>query len=194
MLAPIFSIALGLSMSTTAMVARRIGEKDRHGASVAAVQAIALGILVSVAVGIAGVTFAPHLLALMGADPSVVTIGHRYTSIVLGGSICILLLFLNNAIFRGAGDPAIAMRVLWLSNLINLVLDPCFIFGLGPFPRLGVAGAAVATTTGRGIGVLYQFWILFRGTGRVRLTPALIRIDPRIMLRLLRVSATGILQ
>src|SRR5437868_5139696 len=134
------------------------------------------------------------LLALVGASPDVVTVGHRYTAIVLGGSICILMLFLNNAIFRGAGDPAIAMRVLWLSNLINLVLDPCFIFGLGPFPRLGVAGAAVATTTGRGIGVLYQFWILFRGSGRVRLTPALIRIDPRIMFRLLRVSVTGILQ
>jgi putative MATE family efflux protein len=194
MLAPVFSIAMGISMSTTAMVARRVGEKDRKGAAVAAVQAIALGILVSVSVGIAGVTFAPHLLALMGASPDVVTIGHRYTSIVLGGCICILMLFLNNAIFRGAGDPAIAMRVLWLSNLINLVLDPCFIFGLGPFPRLGVAGAAVATTTGRGIGVLYQFWVLFRGSGRVRLTPALMRIDPPIMFRLLRVSVTGILQ
>jgi putative MATE family efflux protein len=130
----------------------------------------------------------------MGASPDVVSIGHQYTSIVLGGCVCILMLFLNNAVFRGAGDPAIAMRVLWLSNLINLVLDPCFIFGIGPFPRLGVVGAAVATTTGRGIGVIFQFWMLYRGTGRVRLTPALIRIDPRVMFRLLRVSITGILQ
>jgi len=194
MLAPIFSIAMGISMSTTAMVARRIGEKDRHGAAVAAVQAIALGILVALAAGIAGVIFAPNLLALMGGSPALIEVGHRYTAIVLGGSMAILLLFLNNAIFRGAGDAAVAMRVLWLANLINLVLDPCFIFGLGPFPRLGVTGAAVATTTGRSIGVLYQFWILAHGTGRIRIERSVIRLDPRVMLRLLRVSITGILQ
>jgi Na+-driven multidrug efflux pump len=165
MLAPVFSI-MGISMSTTAMVAH-IGE-DRRGAAVAAVQAVrsASGVRV-------GRHRQRHLCAAPacpdGRIPDVIVKSASLSSIVLGGSICILMLFLNNAIFRGAGDPAIAMRVLWLSNLINLVLDPCFIFGLGFFPRLGVAGAAVATTTGRGIGVLYQFWILFRGSGRVRL-------------------------
>lgn len=190
----IFSVAIGLSMSTTAMVARRIGEKDTHGAAIASVQAIALGIVTAVILGIPGSYFAPQLLELMGAPASVIQTGERYTAIVLGGSISVMLLFLNNAIFRGAGDPSIAMKVLWVSNLINLLLDPCLIFGLGPFPALGVTGAAVATLSGRTFGVLYQFWILFRGGSRIRLAAKDLQIVPRVLVSLVRVSVTGVLQ
>src|SRR3989454_2149609 len=151
------SVAMGLAMSTTAMVARRTGEKDPEGAAVAAVQAIALGVLVAVFAGAIGVFWAPGLLALMGGSGDLIRLGSNYARIILGGSATVVLLYLNNAIFRGAGDAAIAMRVLCFSNLINLVLDPCLIFGWAPFPRLGVTGAAIATTTGRGLGVLYQF-------------------------------------
>src|SRR6202050_1450744 len=133
-----FSVARGLSLSPTAMVARRIGEKDPEGAAVAGVQAIALGLFTSVAIGVPCFFFAPQLLRWMGASPEIIATGSGYTRICLGGSCAVLLLFLNNAIFRGAGDAAIAMRLLWVSNIINLVLDPCRIFGWGPFPRLGV--------------------------------------------------------
>src|SRR5215471_6607197 len=194
MLTLIFSVALGVSMSTTAMVARRIGEKDSRGAATAAVQAIALGIGLAVLMGIPGFWLAPRLLDWMGAPPDLIAIGHRYTAIVLGGNISVMLLFLNNAIFRGAGDASIAMRVLWFSNLINLALDPCLIFGLGPFPRLGVTGAAVSTLTGRSCGVLYQLWILFRGHSRVRIRVADLVIVPRVIGSLIRVSATGVMQ
>ncbi|PYU81779.1 MAG: MATE family efflux transporter [Acidobacteria bacterium] len=159
LLSLVFAVGLGLSLSTTAMVARRIGEKDPQAAAVAGVQAIALGLAVSALVGIPCLVFAPELLRLMGASPQIVQVGSGYARIALGGSGAILLLFLNNAIFRGAGDAAIAMRLLWVSNIINLVLDPCLIFGPGPFPKLGVTGAALATFTGRSIGVVYQFYI-----------------------------------
>jgi putative MATE family efflux protein len=194
MLALIFAVAMGLSMSTTAMVARRIGEKDREGAAVAAVQAILLGLFVAVATGAAGIAFAPRLLALMGAPSDLVAVGYRYTAVSLGGSLTVLLLFLNNAVFRGAGDPAIAMRVLWVSNLVNMALDPCFIFGLGPFPEMGVTGAAVTDVIGRGLGVVYQLQILLRGEGRVTIRPRHLRLDIQVMIRLVRVSFTGILQ
>jgi putative MATE family efflux protein len=194
MLALVFSVAMGLSLSTTAMVARRIGEKDPEGAAVAGVQAIALGLMVSVAIGIPCGIWAPNLLRLMGASPEIVATGSGYTRICLGGSCAVLLLFLNNAIFRGAGDAAIAMRLLWVSNIINLILDPCLIFGWGPFPRLGVTGAALATFTGRSIGVLYQFYRLMRGTERFRILKSQIRIRASVLLRLVRISLTGILQ
>ncbi len=194
MLSLVFAIGLGLSLSTTAMVARRIGEKDASGAAVSAVQAIALGLAVSVAIGVPCLIFAPKLLAIMGGSAEIVAVGASYTRIVLGGSGVVLLLFLNNAIFRGAGDAAIAMRLLWVSNVINLALDPCLIFGLGPFPRLGVTGAAVSTFTGRSIGVLYQFYRLLRGTERIRVFSHQLRVNVRVMLRLMRVSLTGILQ
>src|SRR5438270_8756296 len=158
MLSLVFAIGLGLSLSTTAMVARRIGEKDPEGAAVAAVQAVALGLGVSVLIGVPCLLYGPRLLELMGASPEIVRTGGSYARIALGGGGVVLMLFLNNAIFRGAGDAAIAMRLLWLSNIINLVLDPCLIFGLGPFPRLGVTGAAVSTLTGPSIGVAYQFY------------------------------------
>jgi putative MATE family efflux protein len=194
LLSLIFAVGIGLSMSTTAMVARRIGEKDPEGAAVAGVQAIVLGLITSVAIGIPCFIYAPQLLRLMGASNDIVTMGSGYARIALGGSGAILLLFLNNAIFRGAGDAAIAMRLLWVSNLINLVLDPCLIFGWGPFPRLGVTGAALATFTGRSIGVGYQFYRLLRGTERIRILRQQLRVNWSVLLRLVRVSLTGILQ
>jgi putative MATE family efflux protein len=194
LLSLIFAVGIGLSMSTTAMVARRIGEKDPEGAAVAGVQAIVLGLITSVAIGIPCFIYAPQLLRLMGASNDIVTMGGGYARIALGGSGAILLLFLNNAIFRGAGDAAIAMRLLWVSNLINLVLDPCLIFGWGPFPRLGVTGAALATFTGRSIGVGYQFYRLLCGTERIRILRQQLRVNWSVLLRLVRVSLTGILQ
>ena len=194
MLTLVFVVAMGLSLATTAFVARRIGEKDPEGAAIGAVQAMIIGIVVSIIWGVVGVLFAHRLLALMGATPEIIETGHRYTAILLGGTATILLLFLTNAIFRGAGDAVIAMRVLWVANVINIVLDPCFIFGIGPFPKLGVAGAAVATTIGRGCGVLYQLTILLSGEGRVVIRPAQLRVHAAVMWRILRVSFTGMLQ
>ena len=194
MLTLVFAVGLGLSMSTTAMVARRIGEKDHEGASIAAVQAITLGLVASLVMGLPCWFLASRLLNWMGASSEIVALGSGYTRIALGGSGVIVLLFLNNAIFRGAGDAAIAMRLLWVSNIINLILDPCLIFGWGPFPRLGVTGAAVATFTGRGIGVLYQFYRLMRGTERIRIFARHLRVNFTVLLRLVRVSITGILQ
>ena len=194
LLALVFSIGIGLSMSTTAMVARRIGEKDPVDAAIAGTQAIFLGLLISLAIGIPAFVFAPQLLRLMGASPEIVATGSGYARIALGGCGAIVMLFLNNAIFRGAGDAAIAMRLLWVSNILNLILDPCLIFGLGPFPRLGVTGAALATFSGRSIGVLYQFYRLMKGSERIRIPPSLLRLNPRVMWRLIRVSLTGILQ
>jgi putative MATE family efflux protein len=194
LLSLVFAVGLGLSLSTTAMVARRIGEKDPQGAAVAGAQAIFLGFAVSAVIGIPSWIYGGELLRLMGASPAIVTTGTAYAKIALGGSGVVLLLFLNNAIFRGVGDAAVAMRLLWVSNIINLILDPCFIFGIGPFPKLGVTGAAVATFTGRSIGVLYQFYRLLRGTERIRILTSQIRLDFQVMFRLVRVSLTGILQ
>src|SRR5438445_13001184 len=194
LLSLVFAVGLGLSLSTTAMVARRIGEKDPNGAAVAGVQAIVIGLAVSLAIGLPCFFYAPRLLQLMGASPQVIAVGSSYARIALGGSGAILMLFLNNAIFRGAGDAAIAMRLLWVSNIINLVLDPCLIFGLGPFPKLGVTGAALATFTGRSIGVAYQFYRLLRGSERIRILREQIHLNFSVLFRLLRVSLTGILQ
>ncbi|HET8548113.1 MAG TPA: MATE family efflux transporter [Bryobacteraceae bacterium] len=194
MLTLVFAVAIGVSMSTTAMVARRIGEKDPRAAATAAVQAIVLGVVLAVLMGVPGYWLAPRLLELMGAPADLVATGKQYTALVLGGSITVLLLFLNNAIFRGAGDASIAMRVLWFSNLINMALDPCFIFGLGPFPELGVTGAGVSTVIGRGSGVLYQLWILGSGKSRVLIRREDLRIVPAVITSLMRVSVTGILQ
>src|SRR5438477_6282825 len=177
MLTLVFAVALGLGMSTTAMVARRIGEKDKDGASVAAVQSVAIGLMLSCLMGVPCLLYAPLLLRLMGASPEIVAVGGNYARIALGGCGAVLMLFLNNAIFRGAGDAAIAMRLLWVSNIINLVLDPCLIFGLGPFPRLGVTGAALATFMGRSIGVMYQFYRLLHGSERIRVLRRHIRLN-----------------
>jgi putative MATE family efflux protein len=194
MLTLVFSVALGLSMSTTAMVARRIGEKDSEGAATAAVQAILIGVVVALLMGIPGYFLAPRLLEWMGAPADLVNTGHRYTALVLGGNISVMLLFLNNAIFRGAGDAAIAMRVLWVSNLINLILDPCFIFGIGPIPAMGVTGAGVSTLIGRSCGVAYQFWILLDGSSRIRIRARNLRVVRPVITSLIRVSSTGVLQ
>jgi len=194
MLTLVYAVGMGLGLSATAMVARRVGEKDREGAAVAGVQAISLGLATSLSMGACGLFFAPRLLRLMGASPVVLAVGTRYARITLGGCCVVLLVMLNNAVFRGTGDAAIAMRVLWLSNTINLVLDPCLIFGLGPFPRLGVTGAAVATLTGRSVGVVYQIYRLSRGGEHIRILARQIHLDLDVMARLLRVSLTGIAQ
>jgi putative MATE family efflux protein len=189
----VFGVAIGLSMATTAFVARRVGEHDNEGAANAAVQSIILGLLVSGIVGVIGITNAPHLLHLMGSTPTVEA-NSRYTQIMLGGSAAIFMLFLINAIFRGAGDAALAMRTLWLANIINIILDPCLINGWGPFPKLGVLGAAVATTSGRTVGVLYQLWQLGSTKNRIVVRPNQVRLNPLVMWKLLKVSFTGILQ
>jgi len=190
----VFAVGLGVSLSTTAMVARRIGEKNPAAAADAGVQAIIIGLGFALLVGAPCFYFAPNLLRMVGASPQIVAVGSGYTRIALGGSGAIMLLFLNNAIFRGAGDAAIAMRLLWVSNIINLILDPCLIFGWGPFPKLGVTGAALATFTGRSIGVLYQFYRLLRGTERIRILRSQIRVHADVLFRLLRLSLMGILQ
>jgi putative MATE family efflux protein len=189
----IYAIAMGLGMGATATVARRMGERDPDGAARAAVQAIAIGFLVAVPLGVAGFSFARPILALMGATPDVL-VHSSFTAILIGFNAVILMLFLINAVFRGAGDAAIAMRVLWIANAINICLDPCFIFGLGPFPRLGVTGAAVATTTGRGIGVLVQIYFLSRSDGRLVIGRRHLRLDPKVMLSMLRLSGSAVLQ
>lgn len=189
----VFGVAIGLSMATTAFVARRTGEKDSEGAANSAVQAILLGIIISALVGVTGILKAPQLLHMMGSTPAIEA-NARYTRLMLGGSVVIFLLFLINAIFRGAGDAALAMRTLWLANGINLILDPCLINGWGPFPHLGVFGAAVATTTGRGVGVVFQFWQLGSGKNRIVIRRNQVRLNLPVMLNLLRVSFTGIMQ
>jgi putative MATE family efflux protein len=193
MMTMIYAVAMGLGMGATATVARRMGEKDPEGAAIAAVQAIALGLLVAIPVGLLGFSFARPILALMGATPDVLA-HSSFTAILFGFNGVILMLFLINAVFRGAGDAAIAMRVLWIANAINICLDPCFIFGLGPFPRLGVTGAAVATTTGRGIGVLVQLYYLSRRDGRLFIARRHLRLDPRVMLSMVRLSGSAVLQ
>jgi len=190
----IYAIAIGISMSTTAMVARRIGEKDAAGASVAAVQAIGLGILVSAPFSLLGIFLAPKLLELLGASPGVVNIGSGFTMHLLAGNAIIQLIFIINAVFRGTGDAVYAMRALWIANFFDIILDPCLIFGWGPFPEMGVTGGAVATNIGRGIGVLYQLSVLWRGKSRIKINREQLRLNFEVMLRLLRVSIGGILQ
>jgi putative MATE family efflux protein len=193
LLTVLFAIAIGLSMSTTAFVARRIGEKDAEGAAQTAVQSIFVGLIAATLIAATGVPLARTLLAAMGATPAIEA-NARYTQLMLGGNYVIFMLFLINAIFRGAGDAALAMRTLWFANAINIVLDPCLINGWGPFPRLGVFGAAVATTTGRGMGVLFQLWQLRSGKNRITIRSDQIHVNLSVMWRLLRVSSTGITQ
>jgi putative MATE family efflux protein len=190
----VYAISIGLSMAGAAVVARRVGEKDREGAAEAAVQVILLGLVVSAVVGILGSWFALDLLRLAGADESVGAMGANYARIMLGGNATALLIFLINAVFRGAGDATIAMRTLWLANAINIVLGPCFVFGLGPFPALGVTGAAVATNIGRGCGVIYQLYFLTRRDGRFQLGLRHLRLKPLVMLGIAKIGASGVVQ
>lgn len=194
LLTVLYAAAIGMTMAVTAMVSRRIGEGRPQEAAVVAGQAIWIGGTLALAIGVTGFLYAPELLALMGAEPAVLETGARYTAIMMAGSATVFYLFLLNAVFRGAGDAAIAMRSLWLANGINIALDPCLIFGLGPFPEMGVTGAAVATTIGRGIGVAYQLWALTGRNGRIRLGLAEVAPAPPVMLRLLRLSVGGVSQ
>jgi putative MATE family efflux protein len=190
----VYTLAIGLSIGTAAMVARRTGEHDAEGAAHTAAQSLALGLGVSLVIGVLGVVFAPRLLTLMGAEAVVVERGSNFTRVMLGCNASVVMLFLINAVFRGAGDAAVAMRVLWLANAINIVLGPCLIFGLGPFPELGVTGAAVATSIGRGTGALFAFSKLLRAGGRVQLRRRHLRLDTEVMRRLVRLSATATFQ
>ncbi len=190
----VYAIAIGLSMGTTAMIARRIGEKKPDDAAVVAGQTLWVGVIAAAGIGTIGWLYAEDILRLMGAEQAVIKDGAGYTTIMLAGSVTILFIFLINAIFRGAGDATIAMRALWLANGINIVLDPVLIFGLGPFPEMGVTGAAIATTIGRGIGVVYQLYRLFKASARVPMVFAHLALAPQVLLRLLRVSAGGVLQ
>jgi putative MATE family efflux protein len=189
-----YAVAIGLGIGATAMVARRIGERNPDGAARAAVQAMVLGLIVAAIFAAIGVPLSGRLLKLMGGSPWVVQHGVGFTRVMFAGNATILLLFLINAIFRGAGDAAIAMRVLWLANSINIVLNPLLIFGIGPFPKLGIVGAAVGTNIGRGVGVLYAFSRLIRKGGRFDITRLHLRIEPAIMRRLVRLSSTATFQ
>ncbi|OJY20508.1 MAG: MATE family efflux transporter [Myxococcales bacterium 68-20] len=194
MLSLIYALAMGLSAGATALVSRKAGAKDLDGAATAAGQVILVALACATVLGIVGVALSSHLLGAMGAAPSVVATGSGYTAIMLGGSVTIFLLFVVNAIFRSAGDAAVAMRSLWLANGLNIALAPCFIFGLGPFPRMGVAGAAVATTLSRGAGVGYQLLALRRGRGRLVLRPHHLKPRPQIIRELLKLSGAASLQ
>jgi putative MATE family efflux protein len=184
----IYALAIGLGTATTSMVSRRIGEKNHDAASVAAFQAILTGMIVSICIGLPGAFFAKRLLGFMGASKPIIDSMSGYTTIMLGGNMVIMMLFIINAIFRSAGDAAVAMKVLWIGNIINIILDPCLIFGLGPFPHLGVTGAAIATNIGRGTAVIIQFYLLFSGKKRIKLMTKHLIVNFRIMTKLLKLS------
>jgi len=188
----LYALAIGLGMGVTAMISRRIGAKDPVAAAYVMGQAIWVGAALSILIGILGVIFAADLLRMMGASTGVVDEGRGFTAVLLGGNASILFLFLLNAGFRGAGDAPVALRSLTLANGLNIVLDPCLIFGLGPFPEMGVTGAAVATTIGRGVGVAYLFWYLFAGRGRLQFRIGNLAISPELIVRMIRISAGGI--
>jgi len=188
----LYAIAIGLGMGITAMVSRRIGARDAHGAAQVTGQSIWASLLLSVGIGVFGVIYARDLLVIMGASDGVIEQGAGFTAVLLGGSFSIIYLFVLNAAFRGAGDATVALRSLWIANGINIVLDPCFIFGLGPFPEMGVTGAAVATTIGRSVGVAYQLWYLLNGRGRIAFSLPHLRFIPSLAWRMVRISAGGI--
>ncbi len=194
-LALIYAVGIGLSIGATATVARRVGEKDMDGAARTATHAVYLGVIVSVLMGAAGVIFAPRILHLLGAEPHVIEMGVPFMRIMLGTNGVIVFLFLLNGIFRGAGDAAIALRVLIIANGLNILFCPLFIFGIGPFPELGVTGAAVATVCGRGTGVIYAAWTLFgRSNGRLHVHREHWTFDPKLLSGLVRLSGTAVLQ
>ncbi|WP_416307250.1 MATE family efflux transporter [Neptunicella sp. SCSIO 80796] len=190
----LYAVAIGFSMGVTATVARRIGEKNLEAANIVAGQTLWIGLVVALIVGVLGVNYAGDILQLMGVEDDVLATGKSYTSIMLGGSVTILYLFLINALFRGAGDATVAMRSLWLANGINIVLDPLLIYGVGPFPEMGVTGAAVATNIGRGIGVLYQLYHLRGHVSRLALRLHHLKFVPQVALGIAKVSLGGMLQ
>jgi len=190
----VYAIAIGLSVGAAATVARRVGEGDRDGAARAAMQSIIMGLGVGAIVGVIGLLFAPQLLRMMGADEQVVATGTRFARVMIGASGGVTLLFIVNAVFRGAGDAAIAMRVLWIANAINITLGPCLIFRVGPFPRLGVTGAAIGTSIGRWTGVLIQMYVLTRPDGRLTIRRPQVRFDSQVMRSILSISGTATFQ
>lgn len=188
----VYSIAMGLSTATTALIARRIGEHKPRDAARVAVQAILTGFLISTLIAVPGIFWGPDILRLMGASDIIVKELSVYTQIILGSNGIIMLLFIINAILRSSGDAAMSMRVLWIANMINIFLDPMLIFGIGPFPELGIKGAAIATTTGRSIAVVYQFFLLFRAKRRIKVTLPDIRFQPQIIWQIIKLSLGGI--
>lgn len=190
----VYSLAIGLSAAATAMVSRRIGENDPDGAAKAAVQAILIGFVISLFISVFGVIYAEDILRMMGGTPTQISSTVGYTKVIFGSNLVIIFIFLLNAVFRGAGNASIAMWVLIVSNGINMVLDPLFIFGIGPFPEMGVQGAAVATSIGRGVGVCIQLYFLFRGTNIIRIARRHIVVNVHTILAMLRVASTGTLQ
>ena len=188
----LYSIAMGLAMAVTAIIARRVGEKDKNGAGKSAVQSIFLSLLISLPFTIAGIFFAKDMLALMGGDQWSLEHGYRYTQWMLGGNAVIVLLFVINAIFRGAGDAAIAMRVLWIANGLNIILDPLLIFGWGPIPTMGIEGAAIATTIGRGIAVGIQLWTLFKGGRHIQVLLTDLVWDAKRIINIIKTSLGGV--
>ena len=188
----LYSVAMGLATAVTAIVARRVGEKKKEAAGIAAMQSIYLGLLCSIPFAIAGIFFSKDLLTLMGADAWSIEHGYRYTQWMLGGNVVIVLLFVINAIFRGAGDAAIAMRVLWIANIINMALDPLLIFGWGPIPAMGIEGAAVATNIGRAVGVALQLWTLAKGGKHIQVKLSRLIWDAKVILNIIKTSLGGI--
>ena len=186
----VYALAAGIARATSAMVARRIGEKTPERAAGTATQALLLSVGIASVIGLVGALLGPQLLTTMGGTPQLVATGGGFTRVMIGGSATVFLLFVCNSVFRSAGDAAIAMRTLWLANFLNIVLGPCFIFGLGPFPRMGVTGAAVATTIGRGIGVLYQLLQLMRRDGKIVIRRRHLRIDGPALRSLVRLASS----
>ncbi len=190
----IYALAAGMSVATAAIVSRRTGEKNFNEAANSAYQAVITGICISMVFAIPGIVFAKDILKAMNAAPAIIDQFSGYTSIMFGSNVVILLLFINNAVFRSAGNPVIAMRVLWFANFVNIVLDPIFIFGLGPIPAMGVKGAAIATTTGRGLAVLYQFYILLYGKGKINFRGIDLKPRMQIIGRIFRLSTGTVSQ
>ncbi|MBK8148737.1 MAG: MATE family efflux transporter [Acidobacteria bacterium] len=194
MMALVYAVAFGLAIGATATVARRIGEKDKDGAAKTATHVLYLGVIVSILMSIPGIILAPQIFKLLGAEPQVLEQGVPFMRIMLGGNAVVVFIFLLNAIFRGVGDAAIAMRVLWFANLLNIILAPCFIFGVWIFPELGVTGAAVGTTIGRGAGVLYALWFLFRGEKRFEIRAEHWQFDGSLLVKIVKLSGTAVFQ
>ena len=190
----VYAIGVGLSMATTALVSRRIGEKKKKEAGVVAFQAILLGVFISLFLAVPGVIFAKDFLKIMGASEKMAEEGYLYPAVMFGSNMVVMLLFIINAVFRSSGDAAMSMRVMWFANIINIILDPLLIFGIGPFPELGIMGAAVATSIGRGLAVIYQFYLLFSGNHRIRLYFDSLKVKFGVMLQILKISGGGILQ
>jgi putative MATE family efflux protein len=194
LLAIVYSLAIGISMAATAVVARRIGEKNPEAAATAALQAIWLSLGLTILISIAGVVYADRILFIMGAEPATIAMGASYMRLMMGGSLVIMMLFLVNGIFRGAGDASMAMKSLWVANICNIILCPIFINGLGPIPAFGLIGAAMATVTGRSIGVAYQFYHLFKGQGVIKMHRSNIRLDWKVISSMINIASPATLQ